>query len=118
MAEGLRRGDILIVSAPGEYGKPRPSVIVQQDFQEPIESVIVCPMTSDLVAPGPIRPTIQPSAEDGLRAVSQVMVDKVMAVHLNRCGQRIGSMTAGEMQAVDRALGIALGLLVEPRIGN
>ena len=106
----MKRGDILIVSAPGEYGKPRPSVVVQQDFREVIESVIVCPLTSDLVPPGPARPTIQPSLENGLREVSQVMTDKIMAVHLKRAGQRIGSMSASDMEIIDGALGIVLGL--------
>lgn len=114
MAEGLRRGDVLIVSAPGEYGKPRPSVVVQQNFREPIESVVICPLTGDLVAPGPIRPTIQPSPLNGLRAVSQVMADKVMAVRLNRCGQKIGAVSATDMQLIERALGIVLGLEIQP----
>ena len=110
MAEGLSRGEVIIVSAPGEYGKPRPSVIVQEDFSEPIESIIVCPMTSDLVVGGPVRPTVQPSSENGLRLVSQVMIDKIMAVHLSRCGRRIRTMSSLDMEVIDNSLSVVLGL--------
>ncbi|MGA9549823.1 MAG: type II toxin-antitoxin system PemK/MazF family toxin, partial [Rhodomicrobium sp.] len=27
----MKRGDIVIVSAPGDYGKPRPAVVIQSD---------------------------------------------------------------------------------------
>ena len=27
----MRRGDIVVVAAPGDYGKPRPAVVVQAD---------------------------------------------------------------------------------------
>ena len=46
----MARGDIVIVAAPGDYGKPRPAVIVQTDaFPENHASVVVCQLTSDLV---------------------------------------------------------------------
>jgi mRNA interferase MazF len=46
----MRRGDVVTVATTGDYGKPRPAVIVQSNaFPEHHASVIVCPMTSDLV---------------------------------------------------------------------
>lgn len=110
MAEGLKRGDLVIVSAPGEYGKPRPAVVVQADFRRPIESYVVCSVTSDLVRYGPVRPTIYPSDHNGLRLTSQVMTDKIMAVHIKRIGRRIGNISTADMEAIDRALAIVLGL--------
>jgi hypothetical protein len=41
------------------------------------------------------------------------MVDKVMAVHLSRCGRKIGVVSELDLQTVDRALGIVLGLVVQ-----
>lgn len=110
MAEGLKRGDVIIVSAPGEFGKPRPAVVVQRDTAEPPESIIVCPLTSDLIASRHLRPTMHPSNANGLRAVSQVMVDKVMTIHARRTRARIGAFSASEMVAVDDALAVVLGL--------
>ncbi|TLZ44380.1 MAG: type II toxin-antitoxin system PemK/MazF family toxin, partial [Gammaproteobacteria bacterium] len=44
----MRRGDVVTVAAAGDYGKPRPAVIVQTDAL-PAEhaSVVVCRMTSE-----------------------------------------------------------------------
>jgi len=110
LAAGLKRGDVIIVSAPGEYGKPRPAVIVQRDLTEPLESVVVCPLSSDLIVSRHVRPTIQPSSVNGLRAVSQVMADKIMAIQVRRTRGKIGDLAASDMEAVDSALAIMLGL--------
>jgi mRNA interferase MazF len=115
LAEGLTRGDVLVASAPGEYGKPRPCIVVQSEMLHAIESVVVCPMTTSLLPPGPVRPTILPSVDNGLRAESQVMVDKVTAIHLSRCGPTIGRVSSIEMQMIDQALGLVLGLRIQPR---
>ncbi|MYD87803.1 MAG: type II toxin-antitoxin system PemK/MazF family toxin, partial [Acidobacteria bacterium] len=45
----LRRGDVVTVAASGDFGKPRPAVVVQSDvFPHEHASVIVCQMTSTL----------------------------------------------------------------------
>ena len=42
----MRRGDVVVVAAPGDYGKPRPAVIVQTDaFPRAHASVVVCQLT-------------------------------------------------------------------------
>ena len=44
----MRRGDVVTVAATGDYGKPRPAVIVQTDALPAAHaSVAVCQMTSD-----------------------------------------------------------------------
>ena len=46
----MKRGDVVVVAATGDYGKPRPAVIVQTDaFPETHISAIVCQMTSEIV---------------------------------------------------------------------
>src|SRR4051794_2665866 len=73
----MRRGDVVTVAAAGDYGKPRPAVIVQSDaFPEGHASVVICQMTSEIVDASAFRVTIEPSAENGLRIRSQVMADK------------------------------------------
>ncbi len=43
----MRRGDVVLVAVPGDYGKPRPAVVIQTDLaNETHASFVVCPMTS------------------------------------------------------------------------
>jgi mRNA interferase MazF len=84
----MRRGDLVTVAAAGDYGKPRPAVIVQTDaFPETHASVVVCQMTSELSNAPDFRVTVDPSETNGLRARSQVMVDKPVTIRRERVGQ-------------------------------
>ena len=107
----MRRGDVLIVAAPGDWGKPRPAVIVQTDaLAETHASVIVCQMTSELTDAPDFRVTIQAEPENGLRIRSQVMADKPVAIRRERIGQRIGRLEAVEMRRLNAALALVMGL--------
>lgn len=44
----MQRGDLVMVSLQGDYGKPRPALVVQSDLLTDLESVVLCPVTSDL----------------------------------------------------------------------
>src|SRR5215475_11977131 len=73
----MRRGDVVIVAAAGDYGKPRPAVVVQTDaFPETHPSVVICQMTSDVVDAPDFPVTVEPNEENGLRIRSQSMADK------------------------------------------
>ena len=101
----MKRGDVVISSAPGDYGKPRPALVVQSDLFNPTHaSIVICPITTHLVDAPLFRLLLEPSAANGLKAESQIMVDKVMAVKRDRIGKRIGAITAEEMVQVDVAL--------------
>ena len=77
----MQRGDVVIVAAAGDTGKPRPAVIVQTDaFPENHASVVICQLTSELVDAPDFRVTIEPNPENGLRFKSQVMADKPITV--------------------------------------
>jgi mRNA interferase MazF len=107
----MRRGDIVTVAATGDYGKPRPAVIVQSDaFPERHASVVVCQMTSELVEASDFRVTIEPTAENGLRVRSQVMADKPVTVQRERIGQRIGTLNPEDLARVNVALAFVMGL--------
>jgi mRNA interferase MazF len=55
----MRRGDLVTVAASGDYGKPRPAVIVQTDaFPENQASVVVCQLTSELADAPDFRVTL------------------------------------------------------------
>ena len=107
----LKRGDVVTVAASGDFGKPRPAVVVQSDaFPEQHRSVIVCQMTSMLEDAPDFRVTIQPSPENGLRAMSQIMADKPVTVRRERIGDRLGRLDGRELASLNRALAFVLGL--------
>ncbi|MBI5323626.1 type II toxin-antitoxin system PemK/MazF family toxin [Bradyrhizobium sp.] len=107
----MRRGDLVAVAAAGDYGKPRPAVIVQTDaFPESHASVVVCQLTSELADAPDFRVTIDPGPENGLRFVSQVMADKPVTVRRERIGRRIGRLGSQDMTRLNAALAFVLGL--------
>ncbi len=107
----MKRGELVTVALPGDYGKPRPAVVVQADlFNETHASVTVAPVTSTLVNAPLFRLAVEPSPENGLRALSQVMVDKVMTVRRERIGASIGELEPEMLKRVNRALALWLGL--------
>ena len=107
----MRRGDLVTVAAPGDYGKPRPAVIVQTDaFPETHASVVVCQLTSELVDAADFRITIDPRPENGLRVTSQVMVDKPVTIRRERIGQKIGRLGDQDMARLNIALAFVVGL--------
>jgi mRNA interferase MazF len=106
----MSRGDVVIVAAPGDYGKPRPVVIVQSNaIPESHASVVICQLTSDL-ADADFRITIEPTAETGLRVRSQVMADKPVTIRRERVGRLIGQIGAADMARVSAALAFVMGL--------
>ncbi|MBQ1837893.1 MAG: type II toxin-antitoxin system PemK/MazF family toxin [Neisseriaceae bacterium] len=70
----MKRGDIVTVALSGDYGKPRPAVVVQND-KVSLDSLILCLITSD-VKTSQFRVFVEPSKETGLQKISQVMTDK------------------------------------------
>jgi mRNA interferase MazF len=107
----MRRGDLVTVAATGDYGKPRPAVIVQSDaFPESHASVVVCQLTSDLVNAPDFRVTIEPKPENGLRLTSQVMADKPVTIRRERVRQKIGRLGNQDMARLGIALAFVFGL--------
>jgi mRNA interferase MazF len=107
----MQRGDVIVVAAAGDYGKPRPAVIVQTDaFPQSHASVVLCQLTSELVDAPDFRVTIEPKPENGLRLKSQVMADKPVTVKRERIGQKIGHLGNQDMARVGIALAFVLGL--------
>ena len=107
----MKRGDVVMVAATGDYDKPRPAVIVQTDaLPSEHESVVVCQMTSELTDAPDFRVTIEPSDENGLRARSQVMADKPVTIRRERVGRRIGHLEDKDIARLNIALAFVVGL--------
>jgi mRNA interferase MazF len=110
MAGTVKRGDVVTVSAPGDYGKPRPAVVVQSDALDAADSVLVALFTGAIADAPLYRVTIEPAATNGLDAVSQVMVDKVLAFRRAKCGPVIGHLSGTEMIVLNNMLSVMIGL--------
>jgi mRNA interferase MazF len=107
----MKRGDVVVVAATGDYGKPRPAVIVQSNaFPESHASLIVCQLTSELSEAPDFRIAVEPSEANGLRVRSQIMADKPVTIRRERVGKMLGSLNAAEMRRLNVALAFALGL--------
>jgi mRNA interferase MazF len=109
--DGLKRGDLVVVALPGDYGKPRPALVIQSDlFNETHASVTVVPVTSTLVDAALFRLTVEPSPANGLRSLSQLMIDKVTTVSRSRIAQVIGRLEDDLLLRVSRALALWVGI--------
>lgn len=107
----MRRGDVVLVAASGDYGKPRPAVIVQTDaFPETYASIVICQMTSEIVDAPDFRVTIDPSDGNGLRVRSQIMADKPLTVRRSWIGTLIGRLDEADMARLNIALAFVMGL--------
>ena len=106
----IKRGDVVMCAAPGDYGKPRPAVVVQSDlFNRTHSSVAVCLITSLEDAPL-FRIPVPAGRTTGLKVQSQVMVDKVIAMPRSKITGRTGALAGGPLKEVDNALRLWLGL--------
>jgi mRNA interferase MazF len=105
----VRRGDFVKVVTQGSYGKPRPAVIVQSDLFNQHPSISVLPLSSELRNTPLFRVRIEPTAMNGLDKLSEVMVDKIQTIPIEKIGGEIGRASDEEMLAINRALAIFLG---------
>ena len=106
----MKRGDLVTVALQGDYGKPRPALVVQSDLFDEHASVSIAPVTSALVPAPLFRIDLEPGPGTGLRKPSQVMVDKVQTVAREKLGASFGRADEAALQAVDRALRLWFGL--------
>jgi mRNA interferase MazF len=107
----VKRGEIWTVAGgPAYAGKPRPAVIMQDDRFDANDSIIVCPLTTDLTPAPMFRLPVQNTAESGLRAPCRLMVDKLTAVPRRQLGRMVGALASDEVRALNRAIFVFLGL--------
>ncbi len=105
------RGDFVTIAMQGDFGKPRPALVIQANQFDEHATVTVLPVTSTLVAAPLLRITVQPSTENGLQKPSQVMVDKAMTVKREKLGQLLGCIDADALVEVERCLAVFLGIV-------
>ncbi|MBN9563338.1 MAG: type II toxin-antitoxin system PemK/MazF family toxin [Alphaproteobacteria bacterium] len=106
----MKRGDLVTVAVSGDYGKPRPALIVQADAYAEHPSITVLPLTSELHDMPLLRVTVEPGEGIGLRRRSQVMVDKATTIPRAKAGRRIGRLDEATLANVNRALAAFLSI--------
>lgn len=100
----------MTIARQGDFGKPRPALMIQADQFDEHATVTVLPVTSRLVAAPLLRIAVQSNAESGLQKPSQVMVDKVVTVKRDKVGPAFGRIDAGTLVEVERCLAVFLGI--------
>lgn len=104
------RGDFVTIAMQGDFGKPRPALVIQADQFSEHATVTLLPLTSALVDAPLLRISIDPSAENGLQKPSQVMLDKAVTVRRDKIGAVFGRIDANTMVEVERCLAVFLGI--------
>jgi mRNA interferase MazF len=106
----VKRGDIITVAAPGDYGKPRPAVVIQSDWLKATDSVLVALLTSALADAPLYRLQLEPAETNGLKVTSQIMVDKIVAMPRGKCGRTLGRIDETGLIALSHMLSVVIGL--------
>jgi mRNA interferase MazF len=104
LKSGPRRGELVTIAMGGDYGKPRPALVIQSDAFVDLPSVTVLRITSELHDWPLLRVTVAPNAENGLRKPSQIMIDKAATVPRTKIGPCIGHLEEATLRSVERAL--------------
>lgn len=106
----MKRGDLVPVVLAGTYGKPRSALVIQSDLFARHPSVTILPVTTEIRPIETFRISVEPSERNGLRAHSQIMVDKAHTIPRDKAGYPFGVLEAKTLAAVNRALAVFLGL--------
>lgn len=104
------RGDFVTVALAGDFGKPRPALIIQADQFSATATLTVLLVTSTLIDAPLLRVNVPAGLPSGLRKTSQVMVDKTMTVRRERLGLTIGRIDPDILLEVERRLAVFLGI--------
>lgn len=106
----MRRGDFLTVALQGDFGKPRPALVIQSDRFDALPTATILPVTSTLIDAPLLRITVEPNEHNGLFRESQLMVDKVVTVQRQKTGEAFGLASDELLLAANRALTVFLGI--------
>jgi mRNA interferase MazF len=106
----MTRGDFVTIASQGDFGKPRPALVMQTDAFSEHPSITVLLVSSSWIDAPLLRVGVQPTPENGLQKPSQVMVDKVMTIKRDKVGPAFGRLDANAMIEVERCLAVFLGI--------
>jgi mRNA interferase MazF len=105
----LSRGAVITASIGTPSSKPRPFLVLRSDHFTAHSLVTIVAFTSTLTDAPSLRVTVQPSAENGLHAPSQAMIDHIQSVRAERIEQEIGRLADADLLAITRTAAVYLG---------
>ncbi len=105
------RGEVVRIAAPRrarghEQQGARPGVVVQADELLELSTVLVAP-TSRSASPASFRPLVDVGG-----TATRVLADQLRVLDVGAIGGSVGYLTRPEMEALDDALALVLGLRV------
>jgi mRNA interferase MazF len=107
----MKRGDLVTIAMQGDFGKPRPALVLQSDvFSNIHETVSVALLSSNLIQAPIFRLNVIPDDRNGLTKECQIQIDKIMSVRKEKIGKVIGTLDDTILVRVNRALALWLGL--------
>lgn len=107
----MKRGNVVTVAIQGDFGKPRLALVLQSDVFSDIHATVTVALISSEIVQAPIfRLDIEPNEANGLTRPSQVQIDKIMSIRIEKIGAVIGELNDVMMVRVNRALALWLGL--------
>lgn len=106
----MKRGDLVTIAVAGDYGKPRPALVIQSDAFALHPSVTILLLTGEIHDAPLLRILVEPGTDTGLRKPSQIMVDKAMTVPRGKVGITIGRVPPATLTKVSQALAAFLEL--------
>src|ERR1700730_11073429 len=87
----LRRGQFVVVATSGDYGKPRPALVVQSELFAELPFVVICPLTTMLRNEADqFCLEVGPSWRNAPREVSQIAINKISVIPVSKIGSASG----------------------------
>ncbi len=107
----MNRGDLVTIAIQGDFGKPRPALVIQSDVFSDIHETVTVALLSSRIVQAPIfRLNVAPDDRNGLTKECQIQIDKIMSIRKERIGSTIGKLDDTMLVRVNRALALWLGL--------
>ena len=108
-----RRGEVWIVNFnPGRGSEQkgiRPALIIQNDIGNQYANTTIVASITTRIKPYPVTVVLK-KEEAGLQEKSMVNLAQILTIDKGRLMKRLGTLSNGRMEEVERALKISLGL--------
>lgn len=76
----MKRGNLVTITMQGDFGKPRPALVIQSSIFNESHATTVLLLSSALIDAPLFRLDISPNVQNGLTKPYQIQVDKVMSI--------------------------------------
>jgi mRNA interferase MazF len=106
----MTRGALVTVALSGDFGKPRPALVIQSDIFNQTATLTMLMLTTSIADIPLLRVIVEPNEANGLRARSQIQIDKMVTTWRSKVGNSFGRVGPEVLAEVERRLAVFLGL--------